>query len=247
MSDPVKALFEIEGTDVHPHTVDPRVAADLIKTFFDLLGRAATVRGVPLKLRGITIVDKCFQLGCDTYEPDFTIKAMEVVTGWVTGTEEPDSKKDRDLVRHLHTVITKFGDDAAAKISVGDWERSLDFTGSLPELPPQVTTTLRVKVLDVGVSPSRVKFESGSEDDPFSLEVTTELAEELGHFVNKELDLVFKHRRNRQGRIEDGEILEYFPMEVDDTGEGWLKWLTENGRHWSGVEDPLEELGRRGD
>jgi hypothetical protein len=242
------ALLEIDGPDVHPDTVDPRVAAQLIATFFDVLGRAARVRGVALDLHGIFIKDKCLQVISHAAAPELAVKAMEVMAGWVNGSEQADSQLDQQEVRHFNSLVRKISKGGSAKLAVGTtWERQLTPTDELPGLPPQATTTLRVKLLDIGVGSGRARFSSGSEDGEISLPVTVEQVEKLRHYVNEDLDLFFAYRRNRFGRIDDGEILDFHPMEVDDQGEEWLRWLTENGRHWDNVADPLEELGRRED
>ena len=119
------ALLEIDGVDLHPHTVDPRVAADLIQTFFELVARAAVVRGVALQLRGITIRDKCFCVQSETEAPDLTIAAMEIASDWMSGAEEPDADTDRKLARHFKAVAKKMGEKAHAKSRSGDGPASL--------------------------------------------------------------------------------------------------------------------------
>jgi hypothetical protein len=240
-------LLEIDGADVHPQTVDPRVAADLLQAFFELLGRAGTVSGVALHLRGLMIEDKCFLARSEAIEPALASKALEVASGWVNGTEQPDSQQDLDRVRRFNSLARKLGDGVTAKVSLGEKVWDLELNDDLPGLPPSARTSLRVKLVDIGVEPARARFISGSEDGPFSLTVSVEQAEELSRYLNKELDLEFTCRRDRFGKIEDGIIIQHFPMESEDGGEDWLRWLTESGKHWDDVNDPLEELGRRDD
>ncbi|WP_164020853.1 hypothetical protein [Pyxidicoccus trucidator] len=247
MSGLVEAHLEIDGTDIHPSTVDPRLAADLIHSFFQLLSRAASAAGVPLHLKGITIEDKCFHAGFGTSEPHLTKKALETVSAWVSGEEEIDSKPDEEVVRHFNKLVRQFGKEATATIAVGRWEQQLKLVDPQLPLPPISTTTLRVHLTDIGVEPARARFTSGSEKNPFSLPVSVAQAEELRHHLNEDLDLVFTFRRNRYGDIDDGTVLHFYPMESNDDGEEWIRWLTENGKHWDEVKDPLEELGRRDD
>jgi hypothetical protein len=173
------------------------VAADLISSYFDVLGRAARVRGVVLELQGLFIIDKCLRVQSHVAEAALAVKAMEVFAGWVNGSEQPDSQQDLQAVRHFGSLVRKVSKDGHAKLAVGKWERPLDPVDDLPGLPPQATTTLRVKLLDIGVGSGRARFSSGSEDGEISLPVTVEQVESLRHFVNEEGDLFFAYRRNR--------------------------------------------------
>ncbi len=240
-------MLELDGADLHPHTVDPRVAADLIQNFFEMVNAAANVVGVTLSLRGLHIEDKCFLVKSETPEAALAMKVMDLVSGWANGTEPPITKKEQDRVRKFNSAARKIGNDVCAKLKVGEREWPLDLVDHLTDLTPSVTTTLRVKLIDIGASPARARFESGSEEHPFSISVDLEMAEKLSKHFNRHLDLEFTYRRDRQGRIEDGRIIEFFPMEADDNGEEWLSWLKENGKHWDDVDNALEELGRRDD
>jgi hypothetical protein len=238
-------LLELDGADIHPHTVDPRVAADLLQVFFEMVTRAATVVGVSPVFRGLLIEDKCFQARSATLKPEAAMKVMELVSGWANGTEPTDTQVDRERARKFNALARKLGQDVRAKLKVGQREWALSLSEQLPDLPPAVTTTLRVRLIGLGADPARAKFVSESEEHPFSLTVDVGMAEKLSKHFNRHLDLEFTYRRDRLGKIEDGRIIDFFPMEADDGGEEWLGWLKANGSHWDDVDDPLEELGRR--
>ncbi len=245
VNDATPMLLELDGADLHPHTVDPRVAADLLQVFFEMVARAATVVGVSPALRGLQIVDKCLQVRSDALKPEAAMKVMDLVSGWANGTEPADTQVDSERARRFNALARKLGQDVRAKVKVGEREWALSLTQQLPDLPPAVTTTLRVRLTDLGADPARAKFVSESEEHPFSISVDLGMAEKLSKHFNRYLDLEFTYRRDRLGKIEDGKIIDFFPMETDDGGEEWLGWLKENGGHWGDVDDPLEELGRR--
>jgi hypothetical protein len=238
-------LLVLDGADLHPHTVDPRVAADLLQVFFEMVTKAAAVVGASPNLRGLSIEDKCFQVRSETFASEDAIRVMELVSGWANGTESADTQVDRDRARRFNALARKLSTHVSASVKVGRREWKLSLADQLPDLQPAVTSTLRVKLIGLDVEPARARFVSESEDHPFRLGVDVGMAEKLSHHFNRYLDLEFTYRRDRLGKIEDGKIIDFFPMETDDSGEEWLGWLKANGSHWDEFDDPIEELGRR--
>ncbi|HYO59556.1 hypothetical protein [Archangium sp.] len=247
MRAPDELILEVDGPDLHPTTIDTRAALDLVESFVRLLDKTAEAHGMGVTLQGLQVVDKCFQAVFKTSTPQemhVVAAAMERLIG---GGKVPPVKGLAEAANKLRTSIRKFGPGHRFKIAMGEWERELDPQESPQGLMPESITTIRARLVRIGVSPPRARFEAGSEVDPFTLSITREQALAYSRFLDQDVDIEISIKRGVLDTIEDGRVLHLYPMDENAGPDAWLNWLTENGRHWNDVEDHLKELGRYDD
>jgi len=240
-------MLEVDGPDLHPTTIDTRAALDLANAFVQLLEKAAEAKGVALGLHGFQVIDKCHATMVRTQDPRAGAVVMEEVEILIIGGRVPPVKGLAPAADALRSALRKFGPGHTFKLAVGDWERVVEPRDSPEELMPQSVTTLRARLIRIGVSPPRARFESGAELEPFTLDVTREQALQWSRFLGQDVDIEVSIRRGVLDNIEDGYVIALHPMDENATPDSWLEWLTVNGRQWDDVEDHLTELGRNDD
>jgi hypothetical protein len=240
-------LLEIDGPNLHPDTIDTRATIELVSSFIELIDKTAAVHGVALHLKGFQTVDKCFRLQLETSTPEYALLAAEELERLVGGGEPPVVKGLADATRRFRKAIEKFGPQTTAKVAVGKWERTLKLVEPASTLMPQTRTTLRARLVRIGVAPINAKFESASEADPFTLHITREQARKYSQYLDQPVDIEVTIKRGLLGNIVDGVVHELHPMDENVSDDAWLDWLTKNGRHWNDIPDHLKELGRTDD
>lgn len=240
-------MLEVDGPDLHPTTIDTHAAIALADAFVHLLDKAAEAYGASLGLRGFQVIDKCHCTVIKTSDPKAARTIVEHVETIIGGGRVPPVKGLAPAANKLRTVLRKFGPGHSFKLSLGEWERVLDPQDSPQDLMPESVTTLRARLVRIGVSPDRAKFEAGSELDPFTLSITRDQALAWSRFLGQDVDIEVSIKRGPLDNIEDGYVLNLYPMDNNASPDAWLEWLTSNGRHWDDVEDHLKELGRHDD
>ena len=113
-------------------------------------------------------------------------------------------------------------------------------------LPPaREIAALRVRLVRLGGRDPVARFESVSEPQPFSLEITHEVARELGPHIYAELDITAEVQRDRDGLIGHGRLVEFErvrELSARDTEVELRRWYRDNGARWDQVSDVSAEL-----
>jgi hypothetical protein len=244
---PDELHLEVDGTDLHPHTIDTRVAIDLVDAFVKLLDKVAASQDVPVYLRGFTVVDKCFQVRMTTANPEQAQAVAMVLDQIVRGGSIPPMKGLPEATGHFRSSLRKLGPGTSVKVGVGSWSQVLEAGDSPAALLPECTTTLRARLVGISVKPMRAKFDAPSEPEGFSLSITREQAVKWSPYLDQDVDIEVSIRRGPLETIVSGRVVELHPMDENTSPDAWIDWLTEAGRGWGDVEDHLKELGRTDD
>jgi len=72
-----------------------------------------------------------------------------------------------------------------------------------------------------------VRFESGSEEHPFTLETSKEDAQAIAGYLYQDLDISARIHRGSDNRI-SGELIAFEPLDDGDAATAWRSWYRQN-------------------
>ena len=241
-------LFEIDGLDVSPSTVDARLALALASSYFALLAGAASLNGGPLVLTGLSVVDKCVAFRSETANPPLARLAAQTSSAWVDGSVDTP-KGLRSLRDGFVASLATLPAGMRTKVIIG--EGSTAFSHALVAPPVRLAerrarsiTELRVRAIRVGGKDPTALLHDTHEDYTFTVKITEQEARALGPHLYQEIDAVLDATFDENSRVVDGTLIEWRPL----VQEGGLRVLREwFERHPSGVRGDrmVAELGRR--
>jgi hypothetical protein len=235
-------VVKIDGTS--PSTVDAQAALRLATSYLDLVRSLADEEGAPLQFTGIEILNRSVGFAFHASAPDVAREAATRAARYVSGEEQPPrgaasaTRSVKDALRHLTG-------QQSARVILGPWSRDLALGTVASDLPAQSSLSVRAKLIRAGGTKPAARFESPSEERPFTLYLSIDLARKIGQFLYRELDIVAKVHRDGEGIIEYGELLEFIPVADDDATTGWREWYRDYSSEWDQVKDIEAELGRQ--
>lgn len=246
-SDEDKIRIELVGADVTVDSVNPLELLELSTRYFDLLVRTAADSQIPLSLEGIYVEPGSARHATRVSSTQGAELVNQRVLRLVSGQEKP-TQALRGPTEALKATLKRLPDGhAAAVISLNRREPLLP-----REIPawrePVSITKLRASLIQVGGRDPRAKFSSRFESngEAFSLDVSAAKARELAHHLYEELEITLRFRRDEEGKITAGELLDYIRVSSGDAFEAWQRWYRENASEWDEIADIEEELGRDG-
>lgn len=236
--------LEIDGAGVSPETVDVPTFLEAAAAFFSLVQGNAREERSDLSLVGLQIVDKCVALVSGSDRPElskfYSEKAYLQIEGKLPTPRGLTSTRDR-----ARTAIRKLPGGMAMKLIVDDW------TAPLILDPPKVVPldaliSLRVTITRVTGEPSaKTRLKSKLEKQPFSLSISKAQAQQLGPYILREIDVDARIRRDSDGHIVDGKLLDFKPVDYEgDATTVWRAWYRDNAAEWDQVDDIESELRR---
>jgi hypothetical protein len=226
-------LVEIDGPDVAPSTVDPVGILSLAASYFSLLQNLADDQGIELQLTGIEVRDKCAALACRTSDRGAARELTGLVASYVSGAKALP-KGYRGDVEQLRQAILRLPPHQKARVVVGpDWEMPLAVDADVDDAPPYETIHRRARPIRVGGKAPAVRFESGSEEHPFTLETSLDDAKAIAGYLYQDLDIVARVQRAPDNRI-SGCLIGFEPLADGDATEAWRSWY----RHNAGADYP---------
>lgn len=175
------------------------------------------------------------------------VSLLGELDGYARG--EPAPGGGEQYAKRLRTARNRLPEGYSAKVIAGPlesprWERPLETTE--PEgLDVDETVDLRVRVIGVGGDQPRARFASDSEPTPFALAVKREIAKELGRHLYDEIDVTAIVRRDPDGQIRKGRLLEFFPLSDEAPGPAWIQWARENVIAWGDEDGESDGNGQR--
>lgn len=237
-------LVEIDGEHVGPTTIDSRVALALASAYVDLLMKVADEEGLEFSLTGLQIIDKCAAVAMKSSNYLLARSAAQDVAAMLHDPTNAPAGFGAYVERVDH-ALKELPEGQQAKVSVGDWQAPLKRYNERRKVPSESTTSLRVEVLKAGGAKPAARFNSASEDKPFTLSVSKEWAILLGKYLYGEVQITARIRRDEDGNIESGNVQEVAPVESDDPETAWREWFENQRAAWREVGDDIEtELGR---
>ncbi|NVJ09928.1 hypothetical protein HUW63_32480 [Myxococcus sp. AM001] len=60
------------------------------------------------------------------------------------------------------------------------------------------------------------------------------------------MEITIRIRRDDEGKITEGELLDYVQVGSGDAFEAWRQWYRENASEWDGIADIEEALSHDG-
>lgn len=232
---------EVGGPDAQPDRIDARAMLELSAAYFDLLVRVARSRGADLKFRGLDVEDKCIALRSTPSSVEAAREAANDADGYILGREEPPHGI-LGAVQRVQRAVRALPPGHNARVIIGPWKRAIATSDEAPKWPPYASVSVRATLIGVGGKRPRARFSSESESDEFSLDITQEMARDLGPYMYREIDIVGTVYRDETDAIRGGELEEFFPLEEGSVRDAWRSWVKENAPRWFELEDVDAEL-----
>jgi hypothetical protein len=238
-----RLLVEIDGPSVRPDNLDAAAALTIAAAYVRLVSEIAEDDGVDLKFTALEVVDKCVAFSLLPSEPDVALHSAKKAVRYVSGAEQP-SKGTITSTRAVRDALHRLPQGQTARVIAGPWRADLSLSAGGARAPVQETVSLRATPLRVGGTRPAVRFESSSEEKPFTLYVTKEQARAVGSYLYRPCDIVALVGRDEAGHIEHGELLEFAAVTDDDPSTAWRDWYQSHAQEWDKILDVEEELGR---
>jgi hypothetical protein len=220
-------LVEIDGPGVDPSTVDPVGILSIAASYFALLQELADDQGIELKLTGIEVRDKCAAVVCHTADRGAARELTGRITAYVSGMSE-SPKGYRGDIETLRKAIQRLPAHQRARVVAGSgWEIPLSAHEAGDEAPPYETIHRRARPIRVGGKAPAVRFESGSEEHPFTLETSRENAQAIAGYLYQDLDIIARIHQRPDNRI-SGELIAFEPLDDGDATAAWRSWYRQN-------------------
>lgn len=239
--------IELTGPNAEPQTIDSRAALELGAAYLQLIEALAKIqeRG-DLKHHGIWVENKCVEL---RFVPNDLAVAHAVAIEahrCISGKFPPPKRTQQHVLRVQKLVREQKQDGRLVKIKVSDWEGNLDTPPEKPPEPPIAITSVRAELLEVGGDKNpHIKIASQSEAEPFRVSASREQCESLGRFLYKRMDFDVRLRRNAEGHISEGALIDFQTLsDAPSRASEMLSWIDRAGKDWEEIQDPLKELGR---
>jgi hypothetical protein len=237
---PDELVIEVDGEDVHVHNLDATSVLGLTVAYLDLLMRCAADRDEEIVFSGLRAFEKCGSIGTTPSDPELARQAVLDATKLLTLPIKP-AHGLKVAVDRVREALGRLPSHYRTTVKVRGLERAIaDGPGALAERP-WATATLRARVQRVGGAAPRATFTSKSEARTFHLDLKDkDQATALGKHLYSTVDIVARMARDSSGYIEDGTLLEFYPVAGPNAQAAWTVW-----RDWfkhSGVRS-LDELG----
>jgi hypothetical protein len=236
-----RLVVKIEGTS--PSTVDAQAALRLAASYLDLVRSLADEEGAPLRFTGIEILNNSVGFAFHASAPDVAREAATRAARYVSGEEQPP-RGAASATRNVKEALRHLPGPHSARVIVGPWSCDLAIGPASSDLPAESSLSVRAKLIRVGGTKPAARFESASEERPFTINLSIDLARKIGPFLYRELDIVARVHRDAEGMIEYGELVEFIPVADDDATSGWREWYRDYSKEWDQVKDVEAELGR---
>ncbi len=115
---------------------------------------------------------------------------------------------------------------------------------STRSLSAESQVSLRVTPVSAGGDQPAVRFDSKSEERPFTVAVTKEQARDIGRFLYTEVDIVALVKCDEEGFIESGTLVSFEPVTDGGSTSAWRSWYAHHASAWDSIADVESELGR---
>jgi hypothetical protein len=241
-----RLLIEIDGLDVRPDNLDAAAALTIAAAYVRLVSEIAEDDGVDLKFTKLEIVDKCVAFSLLPNEPDVALHSAKKAVSYVSGAEQP-SKGTITSTRAVREALHRLPSGQTARVIAGPWKAALSLSAGAAIAPARETLAVRATPLRVGGTRPAVRFDSASEEKPFTLYVTREQARAVGPSLYRPCDIVAIVSRDDDGHVDHGELLEFIAVTDDDATTAWRSWYQNHAQEWDRIPDVEEELGRHHD
>jgi hypothetical protein len=238
---PDDLVIEVDGEGVHLNNLDAPSVLGLAVAYLDLLMRCAAERDEEIAFSGLTAFEKCGSLGTSPNDPELARQAVLDATKLLSRPTKP-AYGLKVAVDRVRESLGRLPSHYRTTVKVRGLERAIADEPHVLAERPWAAAKLRARVQRVGGAAPRATFMSKSEARTFHLDLKDkEQATALGKHLYSTVDIVARVARDSSGYIEDGTLLEFYPVAGPNAQTAWTVW-----REWfkhSGVRslDELEE------
>jgi hypothetical protein len=232
--EPGELLFEVDGPNVHPTTVDALSLLEMAAAFFSLVAAEAVQAGTQLDFHGLEVLDKCAAVRVNVSDKSTAISAARQAQQVLRGASPPP-RGGSDPVKLFRKAAQRFEAGVPTfRIAAITAEGQLPI--AIPKdprsRPMDTLVTLRAKPVRVGGDKPAVRFSSVLERDEFTLGADADLARRLGNELYREVELAAIIERGKDGVINGGKVLgfEVVDASVADPWGAWRKWYQDVNR-----------------
>lgn len=225
-------MLELDGPGVGLATVDADAALRLASSYIRLLAKVAEEQlGDTLRFESLQINEGCLEVVTRAVPASIAPEADAIIAGYEAGGTVPRGLRGhwgtyRDAVEDLPTgyLAKRFLAGEERQLLARDLEGAEPTWGSL---------AVRARLLRVGGKSPTARFESGSEADPFSLELSHDQAKRISLHLYEELDIQATVQRDPAQRIIAGDLEEFLVVPEDaDPADAWRRWYRDNDCFW---------------
>lgn len=239
-------VLEVHGAE--PDTLaDPVAVLELSVAYFDLVVRLAKDRGHDLGLMGLQVYRKCVAIAVwprNIEEARVSARsAVELIRRAPTG-----GTRHRTAVNRVRRACVALPRGYIPSVRLAKQTLPMEVVEEPATDYPWSIAKIRVTPYKSGgKSDASVQFTSVLEGYDFTLEVTQEMARELGHTLYQEVDIEAEILRSADGRIVEGKVLEIMHLDDQPDISSWRNWFGASGLQlrWDEADRHEEEL--RGD
>lgn len=222
-----RCAFSIFGEDEHPHnTRRPAQVLRFAGAYLELLERFAADRDEPIEFEGIALTDNCITAETRVSNPVAGMRASLIANQAIKDPEAYRPQGAGALITTCRDLGRGFG--VPVQIRIGPtFTELVEYQASEVGRPWSITT-LRARLIRVGIKPPAIRLEPVLRGSDFSAKVNPAQVEGLLPCMGKELDVEILAARDARGRIERAEVLRFWPIDTDLDAEAvlaqWTDW-----------------------
>lgn len=246
-SGPDEVVIEVDGDGVHLDTLDAPATLEFAVSYFRLLQKIVDERGEEIEFKGLKAIEKCGLIATRASDPVLAQQAA-VDAHRMMSSPAPPPHGLRMAITRVREARAGLPSHYLAKVKILGFSRPIDAEPfSRLEAKPYATTSVRAYLSRIGGSTPQATFKSKAELRAFSLVLRDDAqAKELSPHLYTTLDIVALVARNADGAIEEGRLLEFYPL-TGDPRVAWAEWFRENGIKSEDELKQMEEGDDRGD
>lgn len=231
---PGDLLFEVDGPNVHPTTVDALSLLEMAAAYFSLVAAEAAQRHVELHFQGLEVIDKCAAVRVFVSDQAIATLAARQAQQVLRGAAPPPRGGSENVKRFRKAAQRFEVEPHTYRIAAITPEGRLPLAVLREQRtrPMDSLVTLRAKPVRVGGDTPAVRFWSVLERDEFTLAATEEQARKLGTELYREVELEALIERGKDGVINGGKVLDFHPVDNEcvEPWDAWRKWYREANR-----------------
>lgn len=240
-----KIYLEISGPDLEPENAPTTLALEAASAFFNGIEKIAKAEKRTLDLWGLSVENKCVQISAMASDGNLASDYSHVFHE-VLGGERPAPRGAADDVKRFRSVLSSLPHQYTMRSRIGEREHVRFVAPGTEALSLwKELASLRVRIESVGGATPKARFSSHYEPHGFGLEASQELAKGLAMHLYEEVDIEAEVIRDSDGRIKEGRIEKFFPLEDNADMESLRNWYySVGGDKWDVIDDLIDELKR---
>ena len=237
---PAEIELKIDAPGMTPENVDTAMVCRTAASFFELVQRFAKAPGdEPLAILGFELGAGSVRAIARTPDPARARRATRGVARALRGRRPAPVGGEGSLDSFGDFVRSRPAWKFSFSVGGGKSER-LVAVATAPRTSRE-STSFRATLVRVGGSDPKAHFRAPTEPGEFGVGLghdPKEAARNLGRHLYRDVDIDVEIVRDEAGRIIDGELLDFHPLEARSVDLDPLReWFQQSTTEWDGVED----------